>query len=184
MPYIYICNITHILGFMKQIFSDLEQKIEKLFTQDDLAALNDPAPSLDDNDNRLFLPTSKLLMLIFRIKALNINSAATPPPSVVEDINAPILDGMYPLHLALLTPCTPLLDHLIVQCGANPNVKCSDANSPFYGMTPLEMALHLMRYTQTKLHCMFYDACTLSSVMHFHFAATLFLGLLNYLFST
>ncbi|KAL8154909.1 hypothetical protein AgCh_000313 [Apium graveolens] len=64
--------------------------------------------------------------------------------AAVDDINTVVLDGMYPLHLAVFTPSTDLLSDLIEHYGANPNVKCSDANSPFNEMTPLEMALHLI----------------------------------------
>lgn len=126
---------------MDEIIVNLEHKIDKRFTENELAYFKDHNPI--DNANGSFLPTSKLLMLFFGIKAHNFDSEQVPlPPLVVDDINTPVLDGMYPLHLAFFTPSTDLLTHLIEQYGANPNVKCCDANSPFKDMTPLEMALH------------------------------------------
>lgn len=129
---------------------NLEHKIDKRFTEDDIAFFKDWSKKNPiDNANGSFLSTSKLLMLFFgtktdSIEAYNILNSEQRPPLVVDDINSVVLDGMYTVHLAVFTPSTDLLSDLIEHYGANPNVKCCDANSPFHDMTPLEMALLLV----------------------------------------
>ncbi|KAK1366977.1 hypothetical protein POM88_042538 [Heracleum sosnowskyi] len=61
------------------------------------------------------------------------------------DINAPIIDGMFPLHLAVMTSSGFLIHKLLGLYGSKLDVKCcGDSNSPFYGLTPLEMALKVL----------------------------------------
>lgn len=152
----------------QQIFSDLEQKIEKLFSKkkkdrDDyndyleMAKHND-----DDEDVDLFLSLSKVSMLFFRQPDYEVKSSRD---YLRVEMNAPVLDGMFPLHLAVLTSSGILVENLLYVYKAKLDVKCCDPSSPFYGLTPLEMALDSMRFLipwtpQLSVHellCMFRD---------------------------
>lgn len=94
-------------------------------------------------DAVLFLSLAKVSMLIYgRPEFRTLSCRRTP----LVDINAPILDGMFPLHLAVMTSSRDLVDKLIESYRAKLDVKCcGDPDSPFYGLTPLEMALEIMR---------------------------------------
>ncbi|KAK1400136.1 hypothetical protein POM88_009999 [Heracleum sosnowskyi] len=129
------------MEFYEDIFSELELKIDKLLTKDELSQNFEYSPHecADDSiygDEDLFVSRKKLLILFFGKPEM-----ATP----VKDINAPVFDGLFPLHLALLASSFDLFDYLIDKCGAKLDVKCFDAASPFHGMSPFEMVLDILR---------------------------------------
>lgn len=124
----------------------MEQKIVKSFSKKDRTVYKKYYEIIKYNTRThgdLFLSLSQVSMLIYG-KPGFMTLTSRDPPRV--DINAPIFDGMYPLHLAVLTSSQLLLDELLESSGAKLDVKCcGDPNSPFYGLTPLEMALQVLR---------------------------------------
>lgn len=133
----------------EQIFSDLEQKIEKMFSKKkkDRAVYDEHLELVKyngDDDVDLFVSLSKVTMLIFRRPDFETLSSQDFPR---VDINSPVVDGLFPLHLAVMTSSEILVGDLLDVYEAKRDVKCcGDPNSPFYGLTPLELALDLMRY--------------------------------------
>nr|XP_017219094.1 PREDICTED: uncharacterized protein LOC108196351 isoform X2 [Daucus carota subsp. sativus] len=127
----------------EKIFSELEEKIVKSLGKKDEAVYNEYQKNVKNYifiDTDLFVSLSKVLMLIYG------DPVSVTRPSGRVDMNAPVIDGMYPLHLAVLTSSQLLVRRLIGLDGARLDVKCcGDPNSPFYGLTPLEMALQVLR---------------------------------------
>ncbi|KAK1390797.1 hypothetical protein POM88_018975 [Heracleum sosnowskyi] len=122
----------------EKFFSDLNLKIEDLFTGNKLSQNSTVTQPEDDKD--LFLSKSKL-WICFREPVVG---SCGDNPAPVENINAPYLVGLFPIHLAVLTSSTELVYYLINERGAKLDVKCVESDSPFYGMTPLDMILHVM----------------------------------------
>ena len=138
---------SHIVPSALQIFRDLEHKIVKSFNKKDKAVYNNYIETVkfnrDDDDAGLFLSLHKVSMLIYGTPSFATLTSRNPPRF---DINDPIFDGMFPLHLAVLTSSRALVVKLIDSYRAKLDVRCcGDPNSPFYGLTPLEMALKLIR---------------------------------------
>ncbi|KAK1390798.1 hypothetical protein POM88_018976 [Heracleum sosnowskyi] len=124
---------------LDKFFCDLNLKIEDLFTGNKLSQNSTVTQPEDDKD--LFLSKSKL-WICFREPVVG---SCGDNPAPVENINAPYLVGLFPIHLAVLTSSTELVYYLINERGAKLDVKCVESDSPFYGMTPLDMILHVMR---------------------------------------
>ncbi|KAK1366986.1 hypothetical protein POM88_042547 [Heracleum sosnowskyi] len=129
----------------EKLFSDLEDQIIKSFSKKDHAVYNEHLERHKlngDPSDDIFLSLPIVSTLIYGEAEFWILTSRHTPRI---EINAPIIDGMFPLHLAVMTSSSFLIHKLIGLYGAKLDVKCcGDPGSPFYGLTPLEMALKVL----------------------------------------
>ncbi|KAK1366973.1 hypothetical protein POM88_042534 [Heracleum sosnowskyi] len=129
----------------EKLFSDLEDQIIKSFSKKDHAVYNEHLERHKlngDPSDDIFLSLPIVSTLIYGEAEFWILTSRHTPRI---DVNAPIIDGMFPLHLAVMTSSSFLIHKLIGLYGAKLDVKCcGDPGSPFYGLTPLEMALKVL----------------------------------------
>ncbi|CAI9109510.1 OLC1v1009341C1 [Oldenlandia corymbosa var. corymbosa] len=61
------------------------------------------------------------------------------------DLNVPLRNGCYPLHLAAENLCSGLM-YLFLHHGAHTDLQCGDKDSKYFRMLPLSVALEALRY--------------------------------------
>ncbi|KAL6576604.1 hypothetical protein OROMI_010880 [Orobanche minor] len=139
------------MGSLDLIIQKVDQKINEHLSEDDLQKIKEYITGRNlssftnhNEDMGFFLSTEKVIYLIYHIPTswpheLNWQKAG---PDV--DINTSIVDGMFPLHLAVMTSSFRLVVHLTMNSGAKLDVRCDNPNSEFHGMTPFQLAMDLL----------------------------------------
>ncbi|KAL6498996.1 hypothetical protein OROHE_026297 [Orobanche hederae] len=139
------------MGSLDLIIQKVDQKINEHLSEDDLQKIKEYITGRNlssltnhNEDMGFFLSTEKVIYLIYHIPTswpheLNWQKAG---PDV--DINTSIVDGMFPLHLAVMTSSFRLVVHLTMHSGAKLDVRCDNPNSEFHGMTPFQLAMDLL----------------------------------------